>query len=85
MRRSLADAAAWLSERYGDAPKKWEWGRLHTMTFVHQPLGQSGIGLLENLFNSKTIPARGDNLTVDAALTSPLRLGAAYRSDSSPI
>ena len=70
VRRSLADAAAWLSERYGDAPKKWEWGRLHTMTFVHQPLGQSGIGLLENLFNSKTIPARGDNLTVDAASSS---------------
>jgi penicillin amidase len=37
------------------------------MTFVHQPLGQSGIGLLESLFNSKTIPARGDSLTVDAA------------------
>ena len=70
VRRSLANAADWLSERYGDAPKKWEWGRLHTMTFVHQPLGQSGIGLLENLFNSKTIPARGDNLTVDAASSS---------------
>ncbi len=67
VRRSLADAVAWLSERYGDAPEQWEWGRLHTMTFVHQPLGQSGIGLLEWLFNSKPIPARGDNFTVDAA------------------
>jgi penicillin amidase len=66
-RRSLADAVAWLSENYGDDPEDWEWGRLHTMTFVHQPLGQSGIGLLESLFNSKTIPARGDPLTVDAA------------------
>jgi penicillin amidase len=37
------------------------------MSFVHQPLGQSGIGLLESLFNSKPIPARGDNFTVDAA------------------
>jgi penicillin amidase len=66
-RRSLADAVAWLNERLGDDPNKWEWGRLHTKTFVHQPLGQSGIGLLESLFNSKTVPARGDPFTVDAA------------------
>ena len=66
VRQSLVDAVAWLSERYGDAPAKWQWGRLHTMTFVHQPLGQSGIGLLERIFNSVTIPARGDSLTVDA-------------------
>ena len=65
--RSLSDAVAWLRQGYGDAPERWEWGRLHTMTFVHQPLGQSGIGLLESLFNSRPIPARGDNFTVDAA------------------
>ncbi len=65
--RSLADAVAWLSERYGVRPEEWEWGRLHTKTFIHQPLGQSGIGVLESLFNSKTITARGDNFTVDAA------------------
>ncbi len=67
VRRSLADAIAWLSVRYGDNPERWEWGRIHTKTFVHQPLGQSGIGLLEGLFNSDTIPARGDSYTVDAA------------------
>jgi penicillin amidase len=67
VRRSLADAVAWLSDRYGDNPETWEWGRLHTKTFVHQPLGQSGIGLLEGVFSSDTIAARGDNYTVDAA------------------
>lgn len=67
LRRSLADALIWLGERQGNDPEKWGWGRLHTMTFVHQPLGQSGIALLEQLFNSKPIPARGDNFTVDAA------------------
>ena len=66
-RQSLADAVDWLSERLGDEPAKWEWGKLHSMTFVHQPLGQSGIGILEKIFNSKTIAARGDSLTVDAA------------------
>ncbi len=67
VRRSLSNAVGWLSERFGDNTERWRWGRLHTMTFVHQPLGQSGIGILESFFNSKTIPARGDNFTVDAA------------------
>ncbi len=67
VRRSLAHALAWLSERYGNNPEDWGWGKLHTMTFTHQPLGQSGIGLLEELFNSRPIPARGDSFTVNAA------------------
>jgi penicillin amidase len=67
LRRSLADAVTWLSSKDGDNPDRWTWGRLHTKTFIHQPLGQSGIGLLERLFNSKSIPARGDQFTVDAA------------------
>jgi penicillin amidase len=67
VQRSLTDAITWLASAYGDDPEKWTWGRLHTKTFVHQPLGQSGIGLLEKLFNSPTIPARGDPFTVDAA------------------
>lgn len=66
-RRSLSEAVTWLSERLGKSPEKWAWGRLHTMTFVHQPLGQSGIGIIEGLFNSKSIPARGSGYTVDAA------------------
>jgi penicillin amidase len=67
VRRSLADSVAWLSERFGADTSKWVWGRLHTKTFVHNPLGQSGIGLLEDLFNSSTIQARGDEFTVNAA------------------
>ncbi len=65
--RSLADAVTWLSDNYGDDPGNWEWGKLHTMVFVHQPLGQSGIGLVERLFNTRSIPARGDSFTVNAA------------------
>ena len=65
--QSLTDAVGWLRDHYGKDPGGWQWGELHTKTFIHQPLGQSGIGLLENLFNSDTIPARGDNFTVDAA------------------
>lgn len=67
VRRSLADAVAWLSERYGKDANKWTWGRIHTVSFVHQPLGQSGISLLERLFNSRTIPARGGRVSVNVA------------------
>jgi penicillin amidase len=67
IRESLADATDWLSANYGQDTEQWQWGRLHTKTFVHNPLGQSGIGIIESLFNSETIPARGDGFTVDAA------------------
>jgi penicillin amidase len=65
--RSLADAVGWLRANYGGKPAAWQWGQLHTKTFVHNPLGQSGIGIIESLFNSDTIPARGDGFTVNAA------------------
>lgn len=66
VRRSLADALDWLSQRYGNDPTKWTWGRLHTINFVEVPLGQSGIAPLEWIFNSGAIAARGDNFTIDA-------------------
>src|SRR5437867_9873272 len=47
--RSLADAVDWLSKKYGENPDSWEWGRLHTMIFIHTPLGQSGIAPLVRL------------------------------------
>lgn len=67
LRRSFKDAVAYLAENLGNDPRQWEWGQIHTITFVHNPLGQSGISLLEKIFNSATIPARGSNVTVDAA------------------
>ena len=65
VRRSLADAVAWLSERYGRNTDRWQWGRLHTMTFIHTPLGQSGVAPLERIFNGRTIPAPGSQFTVN--------------------
>ncbi len=70
LHRSLADAVAWLAERYGDDPAGWEWGTVHPMTFGHVPLGQSGIALLESIFNSDTLPLGGDAFTVNAGLYS---------------
>jgi penicillin amidase len=68
LRRSLTHAVAWLSRRYGDDPAGWTYGRVHSVTFVHAPLGQSGIAPVDRLFNSATFPARGTPFTVDAAM-----------------
>ena len=81
---SFKGAITYLSDRFGDTPSLWTWGRLHTMTFVHNPLGQSGIGPLEMLFNRGSMPARGSGYTVDAAsfaYTEPFAMnnGVSYR------
>jgi penicillin amidase len=65
LRRGLADALDWLSERYGKNPEGWNWGRMHTVTFEHSPIGANQS--LAYFFNSSTVPARGDPFTVDAA------------------
>ena len=83
-RRSFEGAIAYLSDRFGGTPSQWTWGQLHTMTFVHNPLGQSGIGPLEMLFNRGPFPARGSGCTVDAAsfpYTEPFAMnnGVSYR------
>jgi penicillin amidase len=68
VRRTFAEAVAWLSEHYGEDPAGWAWGRAHTVTFAHVPLGQSGIGLLERIFNSRTLPLAGDVFTVNSSM-----------------
>jgi penicillin amidase len=70
VQKSFEDTVAWLAERLGPDPGTWNWGRLHSITFVHAPLGQSGIGPLEAIFNSDTLPARGGPFTVNAGTPS---------------
>lgn len=41
----------------------WRWGKLHTATFVSDPLGQSGIGLIESMVNRGPVSVGG---TADA-------------------
>ncbi|MFN8481677.1 MAG: penicillin acylase family protein [Anaerolineae bacterium] len=65
--RAFGLAVDGLGKRFGDVPTEWKWGRLHTATFQHLPLGQSGIGPLERLFNRGPIAARGTGTTVNAA------------------
>jgi len=73
IRKSFVDALSWLTEHDGQDPAAWTWGRLHTISFTHQPLGQSGIGLVDWVFNSKTIPVPGEAFSVNATLPSMSR------------
>ena len=69
--RSFADALDYLGNRFGDVPHAWEWGRLHGVTFVHQPLGESGIAPLEMIFSRGPVEIGGSADTVNAASFDP--------------
>jgi penicillin amidase len=66
-RRSLSDAVNSLSQRYGNNPDNWTWGRLHTVSFVDLGVGQVPFGPLQSLINTPPMPARGEIFTVDAS------------------
>ncbi|MBU8895096.1 penicillin acylase family protein [Corallococcus sp. M34] len=68
LRRALGEAAQWLTEKYGAQPSGWEWGKVHTLTYAHGMLGGPAIpGPVRRVFNTRTVPARGDNYSVDGA------------------
>ncbi|MFN8420099.1 MAG: penicillin acylase family protein [Anaerolineae bacterium] len=52
--------------RMGSDYKQWSWGKLHTATFVSNPLGQSGIDLIENFVNGGPVPVSGGRNIVNA-------------------
>jgi penicillin amidase len=64
--RALQEGYAWLEKRYGKDMEKWRWGKLHTSTFENQSLGQSGIGLIEKIFNRGPVATSGGSDIVNA-------------------
>ncbi|MHB1295338.1 MAG: penicillin acylase family protein [Anaerolineae bacterium] len=56
---SLESAVAYLEDEMGTNPARWEWGVLHEAKFVHTALGESGIALLETLFNRGPVAVPG--------------------------
>jgi penicillin G amidase len=55
--KSMRDAHEELTKLLGDDDSSWSWGELHIARFENQSLGQSGIGVIDWLFN-RTAPAR---------------------------
>lgn len=64
--RSFANAIAELEKTLGNEPSKWAWGNLHTSTFKNGTLGQSGVFLIEDLFNRGPFPTSGGAGIVNA-------------------
>ncbi len=71
IRQAMTDAIAELTERLGPNMEKWRWGDLHTATFKNQALGQSGIALIERIFNRGPVPVDGTLATVNNTAYSP--------------
>lgn len=62
---ALADTLAWFKQISSDVDG-WQWGAIHTVTYGSDPLGQSGIALIENLVNRGPFPYSGGNSIVNA-------------------
>ncbi len=64
--QALEQTVAWFEENVGDDVESWTWGTIHTATFVSDPLGQSGIGLLEQVVNRGPYPVAGTTSAINA-------------------
>ena len=75
--RSFNDAVASLKKKYGSNTSRWQWGRIHRVTFVH-PLGSVRIlGMLFDL-NSRTYHVGGSDHTVCPYFTYKTDFNAVY-------
>jgi penicillin amidase len=64
--RAFTEAVAEVEQLQGKDSAKWNWGDLHTATFVNQTLGKSGIAPIEALFNRGPFPVSGGKELVNA-------------------
>jgi penicillin amidase len=66
LRTAMIDARDELTRRQARDPRLWTWGRLHRMNLHNATLGESGIGLVERLFNRDGWQVGGGSSIVDA-------------------
>lgn len=70
---SLADALASITAQLGADRSKWSWGALHTASFISNPLGLSGISLIEDIVNRGPVAVSGGPEIVNATSYSAIR------------
>jgi penicillin amidase len=63
---ALEAATQELSGLQGSDPSGWRWGALHTLLVRNQSLGDSGISLIERIFNRGPIETTGGESIVNA-------------------
>jgi penicillin G amidase len=66
LRSAFVDAYKEIAAKLGSDYQKWQWGTLHTATFVSNPLGASGISVIENFVNGGPVAASGGPEIVNA-------------------
>ncbi len=64
--RSFTEAHAEAIDLMGENRDAWAWGTLHTATFVSNPLGLSGISLIEDIVNFGPVASSGGPAIVNA-------------------
>ena len=74
--KSLEDALADLSKRYGEDMAAWRWGAAHFARHEHRPFGR--VAWLAPFFDI-TVPTRGDAYTVNVGRNRLDDDGAAVR------
>jgi penicillin G amidase len=72
--KSFSEAVTDVQSMLGKDMSKWRWGQMHTSTFRNGTLGNSGVGLIDSLFNRGPFPTSGGQAIVNAT--------AWYSSDS---
>ena len=63
---AMRDARDELTRKVALSPKRWAWGLLHHLDLENQSLGQSGIGVVEAIFNRGPFDVGGGSSSVDA-------------------
>ena len=63
--RSFSEGYAATVAALGKDRTKWRWGDLHAANFVSNPLGASGIGLIESIVNKSKVPVGGSSACVN--------------------
>ncbi len=66
VRRAFTAAYDEIVKKLGEKRDDWSWGALHTATFISNPLGVSGIDLIENMVNRGPVPTGGGSAIVNA-------------------
>ncbi|MCC6613728.1 MAG: penicillin acylase family protein [Anaerolineae bacterium] len=64
--RALQEALGDARTQLGEDRDTWNWGALHTATFISNPLGLSGIDLIENMVNRGPVADSGGGPAVNA-------------------
>ena len=66
LERSLQEALDVTIEVLGENRNDWKWGDLHTALFISNPLGASGIDLIEDMVNRGPVGVGGGTAIVNA-------------------